>query len=85
MGGSVELSAINGNAYQLSNDSGVPSLVVAKTAGSGSIASSALESSTVDLATEFTNLITTQRAYSASAKIITTADDMLQELMQVKR
>lgn len=79
------LTAINGNAYQQSNDSGVPSLVVAKTAGSGSIASSALEASTVDLATEFTNLITTQRAYSASAKIITTADDMLQELMQVKR
>ncbi|MFZ1989586.1 MAG: flagellar hook protein FlgE [Alphaproteobacteria bacterium] len=79
------LTAINGNAYQQSNDSGVPSLVVAKTAGSGAIASSALEASTVDLATEFTNLITTQRAYSASAKIITTADDMLQELMQVKR
>ena len=36
--------------------------------------------STVDLATEFTNLITTQRAYSASARIITTADQMLQEL-----
>jgi flagellar hook protein FlgE len=79
------LTAVNGNAYQQSNDSGVPSLVVAKTGGAGSISSSALESSTVDLATEFTNLITTQRAYSASARIITTADDMLQELLQIKR
>jgi len=79
------LTAVNGNAYQQSNDSGVPSLVVAKTAGSGAIAASALEASTVDLATEFTNLITTQRAYSASARIITTADDMLQELEQIKR
>ncbi len=44
-----------------------------------------LEASTVDLGTEFTNMITTQRAYSASAKIITTADDMLTELLSIKR
>ena len=42
-----------------------------------------LEASTVDLATEFTNLITTQRAYSASARIITTANQMLQQLEQL--
>ena len=47
------------------------------------IQSKALEGSTVDLATEFTNLITTQRAYSASARIITTADQMLQQLEQM--
>ncbi|MEM6850571.1 MAG: flagellar basal body rod C-terminal domain-containing protein, partial [Pseudomonadota bacterium] len=45
----------------------------------------ALESSTVDLATEFTNLITTQRAYSASTKIITTSDQMLEELIRIKQ
>jgi flagellar hook protein FlgE len=44
-----------------------------------------LESSTVDLAEEFTNMIITQRAYSASAKVITTADDMLSELLQIRR
>ena len=47
--------------------------------------SSQLEASTVDLSTEFTNLIITQRAYSAASKIITTADQMLQELIQVKQ
>ena len=41
--------------------------------------------STVDLSTEFTGLITTQRAYSASSKIITTADQMLEELLMIKR
>ena len=41
--------------------------------------------STVDLAKEFSDLIIMQRAYSAASKIITTADDMLEELMQIKR
>jgi flagellar biosynthesis/type III secretory pathway M-ring protein FliF/YscJ len=49
----------------------------------GTIQSKSLEASTVDLAAEFTNLITTQRAYSASARIITTADQMLQMLEQL--
>jgi flagellar hook protein FlgE len=39
----------------------------------------------VDLATEFTGLITTQRAYSAASKIITTADEMMEELIRMKR
>jgi flagellar hook protein FlgE len=39
----------------------------------------------VDLAQEFTSMITTQRAYSASSKIITTADQMLEELLSIKR
>ena len=44
-----------------------------------------LESSTVDIAEEFTDMITTQRAYSAASKIITTADSMLEELLTIKR
>lgn len=79
------LTEANGNSYLQSQDSGAATYVAAKTGGAGSFASQALEASTVDLGTEFTNLITTQRAYSASAKIITTADEMLQELMQIKR
>jgi flagellar hook protein FlgE len=47
--------------------------------------SGALEASNVDLAAEFTNLITTQRAYSAASRIITTADQMLEELLMIKR
>ena len=53
--------------------------------GAGVIAPSTLEASTVDLSQEFTGLITTQRAYSASSKIITTADQMLEELLNIKR
>ena len=53
--------------------------------GAGKVAAQQLESSTVDLSAEFTGLITTQRAYSASSKIITTADEMLAELINIKR
>jgi flagellar hook protein FlgE len=79
------LIAVDGNAYRLSNASGGFSLKAPGTGGAGSIAPSTLESSTVDLSTEFTGLITTQRAYSASSKIITTADQMLEELLTIKR
>lgn len=79
------LTTSNGNAYLQSDNSGAVSLKQASVGGAGSIAGGALESSTVDLAKEFTDLITTQRAYSAATRIITTADDMLQELMQIKR
>lgn len=55
------------------------------TNGLGRIQAGALELSNVDLATEFTNLITTQRAYQANARVITTSDEMLQELVNLKR
>ena len=55
------------------------------TGGAGKVQNSVLESSTVDIAKEFTNMITTQRAFSASAKILSTADEMLDELVRVKR
>jgi len=77
------LAAVQGDAYQSSPTSGSVVINAPNTAGTGSIASSQLESSTVDLASEFTNLITVQRAYSASARIVTTADEMLQTLEQL--
>jgi flagellar hook protein FlgE len=77
------LTAVSGNAYQASNASGVATINEAGTGGAGAIASSSLEASTVDLATEFTNLITTQRAYQASTRIVTTASDMLDQLLQM--
>ena len=79
------LAPIAGNAYQLTDESGIASVLEANTGGAGTIASNALEGSTVDLAKEFSDLITTQRAYSAATRIITTADQMLQELMQIKQ
>ena len=57
----------------------------ANTNGIGKIQSGALELSNVDLANEFTDLIVTQRAYQANARIITTSDEMLQELVNLKR
>jgi flagellar hook protein FlgE len=79
------LTATMGNAYRVSQNSGTYNLKPPGTGGSGMIAASQLEASTVDLSAEFTGLITTQRAYSASSKIITTADEMLAELISIKR
>lgn len=79
------LKEVSGNAYAVSLQSGTFNLKAAGTGGAGSIAAQQLESSTVDLSAEFTGLITTQRAYSASSKIITTADEMLAELINIKR
>jgi flagellar hook protein FlgE len=58
---------------------------VAGSNGLGKIESKSLELSNVDLANEFANLITTQRAFQANAKIITTSDEMLQDLVNLKR
>jgi len=74
-----------GGAYSVTPDSGGFTFNVPGTAAAGTIASSTLENSNVDIATEFTSLITTQRAYSASSKIITTADEMLDEAIRMKR
>ena len=62
-----------------------PTPAAAGTNGLGKIQAGALELSNVDLATEFTSLITTQRAYQANARVITTSDEMLQELVNLKR
>jgi flagellar hook protein FlgE len=79
------LTPTNANAYRVSQGSGTYNLKAPGTGGAGFIGASQLEASTVDLSTEFTGLITTQRAYSASSKIITTADEMLAELISIKR
>jgi flagellar hook protein FlgE len=79
------LQPVSGNAYMGSLKAGTMTLKSAGTGGAGVIDPSSLESSTVDLSTEFTGLITTQKAYSASSKIITTADTMLDELINIIR
>lgn len=79
------LIEVSGNAFRVSQGSGTYNLKTAGSGGAGTIGSSQLEASTVDLSAEFTGLITTQRAYSASSKIITTADEMLAELISIKR
>jgi len=77
--------ARTGNVYVGSDSSGPPVLRFAKSGSAGSIASGALENSTVDIGTEFTNMIIAQRAYTASSKVITTADEMLDDLVRIKR
>lgn len=79
------LAADTGGSFRATLASGLYNINAANAGGAGSIKSGALEASNVDLAEEFTSLITTQRAYSASSKIITTADEMLEELLRVKR
>ncbi len=79
------LGVASANAYRVSQGSGTYNLKAPGTGGAGLIGASQLEASTVDLSLEFTGLITTQRAYSASSKIITTADEMLAELISIKR
>lgn len=76
------LEAVSGNAYIATTSSGAASLHEAGTGGSGTIKSSELESSTVDVATELTDLITIQRAYSACAKVVTTSTNMMDSLLQ---
>lgn len=77
------LAGVSGNAYAASAHSGNAVVSGAGNGGAGKIQGSALEGSTVDLATEFTNLITTQRAYAASTRVITTASEMLDQLTQM--
>ncbi len=74
------LKALDGGAYAVTDQSG-PAIL----GGSGSISGSSLEGSNTDIADEFTKLIVTQQAYSANTKVITTANDMVQSLLNVLR
>lgn len=79
------LQSNSGGFYTVTSQSGTPNIKEAGTAGAGTIQSSSLEASTTDLAKQFSDMIMTQRAYSAASKIITTADDMLNEVISMKR
>jgi flagellar hook protein FlgE len=79
------LEAVEGNSYAETNRSGNFNLREAGTGGAGLFAPSALEASNVDIAGEFTDMIITQRAYSANTRVITTADEMLEELIRLRR
>lgn len=74
-----------GNVFAQTDKSGNFNLRASGQSGAGLISPSSLETSNVDLASEFTDMIITQRAYSASSKIITTVDEMLQEIISTKR
>lgn len=79
------LQARTDNTYAETQLSGGRTLNYAGRGGAGLVKGNALESSTVDLAEEFTNMIVTQRAYQANTRTITTADQMLQDILQIVR
>jgi flagellar hook protein FlgE len=78
--GTNYLKALDGGAYSVTDQSG-PAIAGA----SGTISGSSLEGSNTDIADEFTKLIVTQQAYSANTKVITTANSMVQDLLNVLR
>ena len=78
------LERVSGNKFAASNNSGAESVGTAGTNGLGTISPGAVEMSNVDLAQEFTNMITAQRGFQANSRIISTADEMLQELVNLK-
>ncbi|NOH01768.1 MAG: flagellar hook-basal body complex protein [Chloroflexi bacterium] len=74
-----------GTAFIAGINSGEAQIGAASTGGRGSIASGYLEASNVDMAQEFTNMILAQRGFQASSRVITTSDEILQELVNLKR
>ena len=74
-----------GSMYRASGSSGQALIGTSGTAGRGSLAAGTLEMSNVDLAQEFTNLIIAQRGFQANSRIITASDELLQDLVNLKR
>jgi flagellar hook protein FlgE len=79
------LEKIGETAYRASANSGAVQLGVPGQDGAGTIIAGALEMSNVELAAEFTNLILAQRGFQASSRVITTSDQVLEELVNIKR
>jgi flagellar hook protein FlgE len=77
------LVAVGNNNYELSANSALPAIGVPGTGGRGTVQGGALESSTTDIATEFTNLIVYQRAYEANAKVVTSVDELSQDTIEL--
>lgn len=78
------LAAVSGNVYQGTNESGPVVLSAAMTNGLGEIDGGSLEASTVDLASELTNMIQAQRTYEANSKVLQTASDLLGVLNRIQ-
>ncbi len=81
--GQAGLESVGGTMYKATTASGDPALGAAGTGGRGELYSYALESSNVELEDEFVSMITAQRGYQAAARVISTADETLQELVNL--
>lgn len=81
----VGLQKLGSNMFVDTANSGAPKYGVPGTGSFGALAPGALEMSNVDLSQQFTEMITTQRGFQANSRVITTTDEMLQELVNLKR
>jgi flagellar hook protein FlgE len=79
------LEKVGDSLYRFTVNSGLAQVAVPGTGGLGTLQAGAVEMSNVDLAQEFTNLIVAQRGFQANSKVISTSDDVLQELVNLKR
>ena len=79
------LEKVGDSLYRVSVNSGLPQVGTAGDGGRGALAGGMLEMSNVDLAQEFTNLIVAQRGFQANSRIITASDELLQDLVNLKR
>jgi flagellar hook protein FlgE len=79
------LEKVGETSFRESANSGAPELGVSGEGSRGSLVGGALEMSNVDLAAEFTNLILAQRGFQASSRVITTSDQVLEDLVNIKR
>jgi flagellar hook protein FlgE len=79
------LEKLEGSMYRPTANSGLATTGIAGLAGRGTLAGGTLEMSNVDLAQEFTNLIVAQRGFQANSRVITSSDEMLQDLVNLKR
>jgi flagellar hook protein FlgE len=75
----------DGQAFTATDSSGQPLAQSVGTGGAGTLVTGSLEGSNVDIATEFTKLIVAQQAYSANTKMVTTADQMLEQTINMKQ
>ena len=79
------LEKVGGSMYRTTVNSGAAQMGVAGAGGRGGLSSGTLEMSNVDLAQEFTNLIVAQRGFQANSRVITSSDEILQDLVNLKR
>ena len=80
-----QLNVEPGNVYSQSSDSGDIRIGFANEGGLGSVVSGALENSNVDIAEELTNMIESQRSYTANSKVFQTGADLMDILVNLKR
>jgi flagellar hook protein FlgE len=81
----VGLEKVGSSLYRTTVNSGLAQVGVPGAGGRGAVAGGTLEMSNVDLAQEFTNLIVAQRGFQANSRVITASDELLQDLVNLRR